>query len=136
MKVCLVIALVAFSVFCADAKDGQWNPKTSSLTPIVPRASSGTVGPTPKTYYSYSYKNPATTTRGSTASLADYAHKGATTIDSYKSSSKYSAISSSPSAVSGLNTAQSKATTAINGVKSSPAANAAMQAAISAALHQ
>ena len=102
MKVCLVIALVAFSVFCADAKDGQWNPKTSSLTPIAPRASSGTLGPTPKTYYSYSYKNPATTTKGSTASLADYAHKGATTIDSYKSSSKYSAISSSNHATRSL----------------------------------
>jgi hypothetical protein len=81
----VVVGLLVLSAFCVHAKDGQWNSKTSSLTPTVPKASTGTGS---RTYYSYSYKSPyksPTTTQRGTANLADYAHKGATTIDSYKS---------------------------------------------------
>jgi hypothetical protein len=131
MNIKLVVVLFALSVFCADAKDGHWNPKSSTVVTATPRSSSGSGA---KTFYSYSYKSPATVTQRRTTDLADYAHKGAARIDSYKSASTYSKISSSPSVVSGLNTAQSKANSAITRAKISPAANAAVRAALQSTL--
>jgi|KBSSwiStaDraftv2_1062776.scaffolds.fasta_scaffold2194739_1 hypothetical protein len=132
MNIRRVVLLFALTVLCAQGKDGQWSSKTASLTPTVPRAGTGA---TSRTYYSYSYKSPATVTKSGTADLADYAHKGVATIDSYKSSSTYGKISSSPGVATGLNTAQSKASTAVNRLQSSPVAKAAMQAALQSALH-
>jgi hypothetical protein len=133
MNTQLVVGLLALSVFCARAKDGHWNPKNSTVVTATPRSGSSTGS---KTFYSYSYKSPGTATQRPTTDLSDYAHKGAARIDSYKSSSSYSKISKSPSVASGLNTAQGKANTAINRAKTSPVANAALQATLQSVLQK
>src|SRR5689334_22537495 len=126
----VALSFMALSLLCAQAKDGHWNPKTSTMVTAAPSTTS--TGVTPKTYYSYSYKNPAVPTpKSGTVNVADYAHKGATTIDSYKSSSAYPQISGSKwSASSTVSSAQSTATSKISSLKTSPAVNAAAQAAL------
>jgi hypothetical protein len=96
-SVCLLAGIAAFSSWPTSAKDGHANPVNSTITvPAHPQGS--------RTFYSYSYKPPGAASKSAAVSASDYAHKGATLVDSYGAAKK----SKNWSATSSLNSAQSK----------------------------